>query len=399
MDTIDTTNPGEGAGGTPAAGSEPQGSTPTAISGGEHQREPATGGATDSTGSPSANQDDPDAAFKELMDRTYDQGVEQPKNDEHTPPNPQADGDQAAQDGGKPEQKPAGDRPQADPAADIDPTAQETKEGRVPLKKLHRALEVRREALTKAEALTKELEDERKITDKLIDHFDHAGIPEESIVPLLRHVAASRKGDENARMQVLQALGIEIPQPQQVSQGIPMEDVEELVELMARSTDPEFVLARFKARHAKNGTTTEAPPKPAASQQQPPARTQQQPPPRPQAENPQEVARVALAHARGKLNDLEISNGRKFVDAVFPRINSEYQAELNRLRTLEVPITAKVATRVYDEVQGRILAQERRARTAPPPTHQKPSAGTGPTIDPNDPDAEFKMLMAKTYGT
>ena len=105
------------------------------------------------TVTPTTNDEDPDAAFNALMDKTYGTGGAPPPPATAATPTPPAQ----AQEAPKPGEAPT----VPDPEKDLDPTEHETKSGTVPVKKLMASLRVRREAITAKAAAEKALQEER----------------------------------------------------------------------------------------------------------------------------------------------------------------------------------------------------------------------------------------------
>jgi hypothetical protein len=350
----------------------PVGDTPKVVSP-EPSTAPATGEAVNksdisvpvATRPQTEPAKDPDADFNAIVEKRYGK-KETPKPEPVQPSK-----------GKTPE---AGDAPASDVKPDDDeydgkPPSQ------VPYEKLKRALGDRRESITRAEAAEKALKHERSIVDHIATRYTRAGIPEDKILPLADAILAARQGNAEARRFVLEQIGVEMPKPSQ--SGITVEAVEELVRSVQNAIDPDVVLSQFKSKHA-----------PAAQSAVPPQQPQQQ------QSAPAYDNNAVLDYAGTLLDGIEQAEGKEFVDSVLPKIQASIQARAAEHARIHGQITTEAAKRLYRQIQADVVAAEKK-RLAKPPVQLASAPPSNPpiSIDPNDPDRDFKTLMSRKYGS
>lgn len=296
------------------------------------------------------------------------------------------------------------------PAAPVEehepePTQQEIHEQKVPLDKLNRALLKRREAITKAEQLTQELTQERKLVDKVLDSFSHAGI-DSKVLPEFIDALSRAKTDEGARALILRQLGIQPmqaqpqqpvaaplvtapPAPQAFPPGLDMADVQRrLAEFDVEGV--QRLIADAQARVVSAAAPAPVIPTVQAqpATQQVPQTTQQ--PTRQQAQSlDQEFLNVTLhAHA----NTLKAAFGDDAA-RIGRAIDVDAGRKLDELKALNVPISPRVMAKVWTESQGRVLAQESQRRVAAPaPPSSLPPNRSPPPAKPLTADQKFAEL-------
>lgn len=318
--------------------------------------------------------EDPDAAFNALMDRQHGTrtGATQPAASDAatTPAAPTA----------QETPKPGDPLPADHQEKDLDPTEGELKDGRVSVKKLTRALAVRRDAIKAKTDAETALQSERNALDNLIDRYAKAGITETEILPILSELENLAKG--LAPGAILQRF-VKPPAPSEA--GIPLAEVDALVQQLQNAIDTTPVIEAFRAKHASKVVTP-----PAAPVQAPIAEA-----PRPA---PVLDQNKVLNYAVNLMDTVSTIEGQEFADKIFKEAEPAFNAEIRRLRNLGVEITTEVAQKTFKTVQTGVLVRNRQARTPIPTAPPKPSVTTQPAIDPDDPDADFKRVLQKRYG-
>lgn len=256
----------------------------------------------------------------------------------------------------------AQEKPEAKKEDDLEPTAEESAAKRVPLKKLTRALEDRRQLKTERENLTRELEQERQITDRVIDTFEAAGIQSDRLMPFLGALAKA-KVDPTAAAQVREALGM-VDSPaidiKALRQAIDSYDVEAI----------DRMLAPLEQRQQA---------KPAQAEQRKQPATEQQAQQRQPAAQPFSAVKPVLAEMGDTIR-------ATFKDAAGPMIHEITQGATKQLKALEteygVAVTDQAVVRVFKEHRDRVVDARMRALSATkatghtgkrPPTHLPPA--------------------------
>lgn len=383
-------SPPEGSATPPVAPSEPSGAaapapavTPSAPPAAISSPAPATGTAAPTAPSSTSA----DQAFAELM-------ADPTAHDNPFPAQPPAQPQQPAAPPAPaqpPPQQPIASEPPAPEAenAEPEPTQAETQEGKVPVKKLLRALEVRRKALTEAEAAKQQLAQEQALTNRVLNAFHAAGIDANSLPAFMANLARHRN-DPQAQAQLLASLGVQAPQP-------------------TAQVDLAAVKARLEAYDAEgalallNGQDQAQPTAPATPNQAPPAPPLAQPPAAAQPQQPNVLIQT-VATMGAVLRD---TYGEQEASRLAGLIDAEAKAQIQAMDDLGAVVTPEAAAKVWRKAQGTVLRAQQQNRASPvsTPTNPNPPQAPAPAIRPAQQpaprkltaDEEFAQLQARGF--
>ena len=382
------TSPPEGSAAPPVASSEPVGAaapapavTPSAPPAAISSPAPATGTAAP----PAPSSTSADQAFAELM-------ADPTAHDNPFPAQPPAQPQQPAAPPAPAQPPPAPNASdQQAPEhenAEPEPTQAETQEGKVPVKKLLRALDVRRKALTEAETAKQQLAQEQALTNRVLNAFHAAGIDANSL-PVFMSNLARHRNDPNAQAQLLASLGVQAPQP-------------------TAQVDLAAVKARLEAYDAEGALAllngqAQPPTAPATPPQAPPQSPQAQPP---AAAQPQQtnVLIQTVATMGAVLRD---TYGEQEASRLAGLIDTEAKAQIQAMDDLGAVVTPEAAAKVWRKAQGSVLRAQQQSRAAPvsPPNTPNPPQAPAPAIRPAQQptptkltaDQEFAQLQARGF--
>jgi hypothetical protein len=381
------TSPPAGSTAPPVAPSEPSGVaapapavTPPAQPAAISSPAPATG-----TAAPTApQQSQADLAFDQLM---ADPNAHDNPLPVTAPPATAAPPAPAPAAQAPPATPPASEPPAAEQHESPEPSPAEQQEGKVPLKKLLRALDVRREAKSEAEAAKQALAQEKALTDRVLHAFNAAGI-DANTLPIFMSNLARHRNDPQAQAQLLASLGVQAPKPQQPAVDLAA------VRARLEAYDAEGALALLNASAQPQPTAPTPPVQQAPPAVQPP---QAQPPAQPP---PQQGQNVLIQTVATMGSVLRATYGDQEAARLADLIDAEAKAQISEMVNLEVDVTPAAAAKVWQKAQGTVLRAEAQKRAAPlsPP----PQAPPAPPIRPAQPappkpltaDEAFAQLQA-----
>jgi hypothetical protein len=279
-----------------------------------------------------------------------------------------------------PVQPPASEPPAAEQHDSPEPSQAELQEGKVPLKKLLRALDVRREAKSEAEAAKQQVAQERALTDRVINAFNAAGISADQLPTFIANLTRHRN-DPQAQAQLLASLGVQAPKQ------TPAVDLA-AVRARLEAYDAEGALALINATAQPQQPAPTQPVQQAPPAVQPPA---QQPP-----ANGQNVL-IQTVQTMGSV--LRATYGDQEANRLATMIDAEAKARIHEMDELGAVVSPEAAAKVWQKAQGTVLRAEAQKRTAPP---TPPPAPQAPPIRPAQPpppkpltaDEKFAQLQA-----
>jgi hypothetical protein len=365
------TSPPAGPVATPMAPSEPGGAaapapavTPSAPPAAISSPAPAPGTLTP----PAPQQSAADLAFAQLTADPSFSDNPPPVAAPPQPVQPAAPAPPAAAPQAPPATPPASEPPAAQEPEIPEPTAAETQEGKVPLKKLLRALEVRREAKSEVETTKQALAQEQALTNRVLAAFNAAGI-DANTLPVVMSDLARHRNDPEAQARLLQTLGVQLPKP-----TAPAVDLA-AVRARLEAYDAEGALALLNATPAQPQAAPAPAPQAPPQQVQPPVPAQ--PPAAPQAPNVliQTVATMGSV-LRATYGDTEAARLATLID-------TEAKARIQEMDELGAVVTPAAAAKVWQKAQGTVLRAQTQARAAPPAVN--PPAPPAPSIRPGNP--------------
>jgi hypothetical protein len=354
-DTSHPSSPDVGSQPSPAAAIEPAGAGAPAPS----VSPPAISGSapTPGTTAPSSGLSPADAAFDEFIS-----GPTVPDNSQQTPPAPSPTPAPVAppQDQQPPQSPPPADTSDGtDLEAQLAPSVDDQAKGFVPLKKLTRALEVRRKALDQNKELEARLASESKLVDRVLDTFNAAGVGAQQLPTFLATLQRA-KSDPAAQAALLAHFGV---QPQ------PAKPAFDTAEVLRRLEDYDVDGAMSIMRGQAPQTTPPAAAPLAPATPPPVAQPAAQPPPSDQPD-PGQVQLQAQVHAMGQT--LKATFGPQEATRLSKLIDEAATARLNELESYGVSVSTQAVAKVYLEAQGKVLQaeQQRRSQPVPPPPSQ-----------------------------
>ncbi len=361
MSDTNPISPPVGSAPAPAAPSDPVGAAAPAPSVTPSVPQPAISGEAPATGTtapptPAPSSSAADAALNALLA----EGAAAHNQNPATPPATAPASTPPASSEQPPTAQPNASEPQAPEPETEEPNQAEIASKNVPLKKLTRALESRRQVKQENEKLTTELTKERQITDKVLQTFSAAGVAPENLTPFLTNLARA-KSDAQAQANVLRFLGIQAPAP---TQATPQVDGARLVAALEA-----YDVDTAKSLLSAAGILPSATQPPAAPPQvQPPQATQQQqpvsqPPPR-QAEPAAPNALIQTVAAMGEV--MRNTFGEPEAKRLSGLIDAEAKANIEYLESMRAIITVESAAEVWKAAQRKVLQAEQSRKAAPP---------------------------------
>jgi hypothetical protein len=289
-------------------------------------------------------------------------------------------------------QQPPASEPPAPEAETDEPTQAEMATKLVPLKKLTRSLESRREARVKAEQLEAELTKEREITDRVIDTFQHMGVAPDQLQPFLASLARA-KSDQQARDMAMRFLGIQAPQ------AAPSPAVDQ-ARLMHALEAYDTATVRDMLASAGILAAHQAPPAPPQVQ---PA----QPPPQPPPVQPSRPADPAAANVLYQTVStmgavLRAQYGEQEAKRIANAIDAEAKQQVQNLERLKVKMDETSLAEIWKAAQETVIRRDAATRVQPQPQPAAPPPAAPPVIRPGMPapprsktaDEQFADLVA-----
>lgn len=374
------TSPAEGLTPVPAALSEPAGGAPVFEAAPIAPQAPAPG-----TPAPAAIVSKADLAFAALQ--------ADPRADDNQPPvtapTPPAAPAPPAVAPVIPTPPPVSDPLAAPEHEEPEPTAAETQAGNVPLKKLLRALDVRRQAKNETAAAKADAAAGWATTDKVLKAFSANGIDAANLPAVLANLERARN-DPAAQANLLAALGIQLPK------AAPQAPSVDLAAVRARLAeyDTEGAMALLGAAPAAAPVAAPAPP----VYQAPPVQPVQPPQNTPPADPAQSAFQQTVSTMGAVLRD---TYGETEAARLYPLIDAEANARVADMRALKVAVSFDTAAEVWRKAQSTVLRQEAAQRTQPAPSIPAPRAPSLRPVLPAPPrklSADEKFSQLQTHG-
>jgi hypothetical protein len=361
------TSPAEGDTTPQVDASEPEGTEQAAIGGSSDAEATANGGEQpakrESESSTTPQPGEADAELEAFLKEGSD--GEAPTTEQPAEPSQALD----------PEGEQKAPTPQPPEKDESDPTPEELKRGHVPVKKLTRALEARKQSKAEVEKLTKELQRESAFTDKLLERFDQVGVPPEELATFLVRLHKAKTGDTSARSELAAFIG-----EQPAADGFTEQEVAAALKRAATETfDADQELAALKAAKAERRKADTPPPRKADIPPKRDARTV----------DPEILALKAEIAGMGKT--LKATHGQKVAADIAEKVETAVQQKMDELEDMGVVITPKVHANAYRKALGSELARRSQTRPAAPRTVRP--ARLAPPAQPMTADQEFEALQ------
>ena len=270
---------------------------------------------------------------------------------------------------------------------DIDITAQERDLKAVPLKKLERALASRKEARERAATYERdltttkqELEQERGLTDKVLDTFESAGLTDQKLVQFLGDLKRVRQ-DPSAAERIAATIGLSA---QPATSAIDVEALQAAFESYDADAFQRLV-APLKA--AKTAAAT---PAPAAQRAEPaPQQPAQTAPAKPFAQVTNTVTKVG--------DTLKAVFGKDEGNRLLAQVSADAKQRLAEMERNRAVINEDTVIAVFEGSRDRVLAMrnQRPPETAKSPAGQQPARRSPPTHLPPARVASPRKLTAE----
>lgn len=365
--------------------SSPEGSDRSPAIGSEPGEDDLLRDSVDDVDQQATSQTDPvkrkqDSPQESEADKAFEKFLNEPTD------NPNEDDDDAPPAKAEaPENTPKDEPATSEPAKDDDlnATPGETKDGRVPLKKLSRALAARREAITKADESSKTI-------DRLLSHFGATEMAPRDVPKFLADVGKARKGDEVARKAILESIGY-VP-PAAAPTGYSEEEVTAAIEAALHHMDPEVGLDRLRSRRQTQPAKTEAPPAPKPAT---PAPDRSEAPPAPlPAPRSSYTEDTLRAEVKGMGSALITAFGRERAIELVEQIETNVEEAAQSLALMEVQITPLVMASLYRKAQGSVVKPLGDDRRRMPSKNLRSSQST-PSTRPLTADQQLEAYLAE----